>query len=112
MSRRGSVRLRNGKYRRVEIVSKINAYRPDRGLVTYAGADRVRHIVEVAARSWTAEVATRLWIVLVIFEEGRHDSTVFGENIAHVVEEHEAHVLLHPRQGGRWESKFEIVDPH
>ena len=97
------------KVRRIQIVAKIEAHRPDRRVIAHPAANRLRHIVEVARRGKASAG------LLVRLREAPQTSPHVArriENVTHVVKDDEAEAGTDERQAHGRRTQLQVVDEH
>src|SRR5581483_10319512 len=107
-----------GKYRRIQVIAKIQPDRPYWRLVQHAETNRVRHVVVIAKcrirrvrpnlidriRSLSAQT-----LVLVPSQQAIEHVVSISKHVSHVVKNRETQVVLHERKCGWRKSQLEAV---
>src|SRR5215510_2538492 len=102
-----AVLLRNGKKRRIQVVSQIKTDRPNRGAVTDPTAHRMRNVVEITIRRDRVQAGTAVGLHIV--EKTVQNVARIGEHISHVVKHDCAHIIPNKGQGQGWRAQFNVV---
>src|ERR1022692_1030022 len=97
------------KGRRVEVVPEIEAHRPDGRLVAYTNPDGVRNVTIVAFCGCTL-LQAKLGISLLPTQQIVQHVPSRGEDVARVMEEGEAQLVLDQGKHGRRKTHLQVIE--